>query len=80
MVSFNYWKQSVENVVYLLIGLHLDDLPDENYHINYENGFHVCDMAKIVILNFENDHEETFNKNIAINEGHFTPCDYELLF
>ena len=47
--SFKYWKFSVESIVYLLTGFKLDDLPDENYHINYENGMHICDMAKIIL-------------------------------
>lgn len=48
-MGFEYWKQSVENVVFLLTGHFLDDLPDENYRINYDNGLHICDMAKIII-------------------------------
>ena len=49
--AFKKWKFMVEKIVYLVTDFKLDDLPDENYHINYENGMHVCDMAKIVILN-----------------------------
>ena len=50
-MSFEKWKFMVDGIVYLILGFRLDDLPDENYHINYENGIHVCDMAKIVITN-----------------------------
>ena len=48
-MDFEYWKFSVESIVYILTGFKLDDLPDENYRINYENGLHICDMAKIVL-------------------------------
>jgi len=51
MSTFEKWKFMVGGIVYLILGFKLDDLPDENYHINYENDMHVCDMAKIVILN-----------------------------
>ena len=52
MISFEDWRFLVESIVYLLTGFKLDELPDENYYVNYENGMHVCDMAKIVSLNF----------------------------
>ena len=50
-MTFEKWKFMVGDIVYLVSGFRLDDLPDENYHINYENDMNVCDMAKIYIIN-----------------------------
>ena len=52
--TFEDWKELVDQMVYVLIGYHLDDLPDENYRVNYEYKLKFCDMANIVVSNFEN--------------------------
>ena len=52
--TFEDWKELVDQMVYVLIGFHLDDLPDENYRVNYEYKLKFCDMANIVVSNFEN--------------------------
>lgn len=52
MYSFEQWRNLVDSIVFIVINLHLDDLPDEDFRINYDNGLHVCDMAKLVIINF----------------------------
>ena len=52
MVSFEKWKQCVDDIVFVIIGYHLDDLPDENFRINYDNNLNYCDMAKIILSNF----------------------------
>ena len=51
-VPFEEWKRIVGDIVFVSIGYHLDDLPDEDYRINYDNNLHYCDMAKIVVNNF----------------------------
>ena len=51
--TFDEWKNLVDQLVFVLIGYHLDDLPDENYRLNYDTGLKFCDMGKIVVSNFE---------------------------
>ena len=51
--TFDEWKKLVDQLVFVLIGYHLDDLPDENYRLNYDTGLKFCDMGKIVVSNFE---------------------------
>ena len=50
VTSFEKWKYKVEIIVHKETGLHLDELPDENYHINYENGMNFTEMANYIIL------------------------------
>ena len=42
----------VDDIVFVSIGYHLDDLPDEDFYVNYEENLDIYDMAKIVIDNF----------------------------
>jgi len=51
--KFEQWKGLVNDIVFVSIGYRLDDLPDEDYRVNYDNGLHFCDMAKKVIDDFE---------------------------
>jgi len=48
--SFKEWKSKVEQIVYKSIGLYLDDLPDEDFMMNYEDSVTPDDMAAIVLL------------------------------
>jgi hypothetical protein len=50
-ISFESWKQQIENEIFYRFNLILDDLPDENYHINYENGMSCDEMIHIIIKN-----------------------------
>lgn len=43
------WYNIVSILVYNELGVELDDLPDENYRMNFENGVLPQDMAKIII-------------------------------
>ena len=53
MSKFYEWKKLVDSIVFILTGYYLDDLPDENYRLNYDTGLKFCDMGKIVVSNFE---------------------------
>lgn len=50
--KFYIWKTTVENIVYEKIGYTLDDLPDELYRDNFDNGSTAEYMAEKVIKNF----------------------------
>jgi hypothetical protein len=52
MGEFYQWRELVNSIVFILTNNFIDDLPDENYRINFDNGLHACDMAKIVEANF----------------------------
>jgi hypothetical protein len=49
--NFFSWRSRVEKIVYDNLKVFLDDLPDENYRINFENGVSVQTMAEIVLSN-----------------------------
>ena len=51
IVDFIIWKDLVDSIVFIATGYHLDDLPDEDFRINFDNGLNICDMARIVINN-----------------------------
>jgi hypothetical protein len=50
-MTFEQWKKQVENIVYTEIQCYLDDLPDENYKLNYNYNVSPEVMAQIVINN-----------------------------
>ena len=43
------WVNKVDKIVFKYLNLHLDDLPDENYRINFDEGMEPESMAKIII-------------------------------
>ena len=51
-IDFLNWMTEVENYVYSQINLSLDDLPDELYRINFDQGTTPEEMAKVVLDNF----------------------------
>ena len=50
-LTFEKWKESVAIIVYAKFRCNLDDLPNENYSINYNNNMTSVIMANIVIEN-----------------------------
>ena len=50
-ISFTEWKQLVQDKIFIKYSVLLDDLPDENYHVNYEDGMCVNEMVEIVVKN-----------------------------
>jgi hypothetical protein len=59
---YTEWMSQVEYIVYESLEMYLDDLPDENYRINFDEGMCPEEMAQIVInssLPIENMIEET---------------------
>ena len=51
-IDFLNWMTEVENYVYTQINLSLDDLPDELYRINFDQGTTPKEMAEVVLDNF----------------------------
>jgi len=50
---FQVWKDLVDTIVYKKSGFHLDDLPDEDYRNNYEQGVSFNTMSITVLSNNE---------------------------
>ena len=46
--QYNEWVDKVAKIVYASIAIDLDDLPDENYRINFDDGMTPEEMAKII--------------------------------
>ena len=51
-VLYREWMNTVSKIVYMKIHIHLDDLPDENYRINFDQDMTAEDMAKIVLRTY----------------------------
>ena len=56
-ILYNEWMNSVAAIVYIKIKLDLQDLPDEDYRLNFDDGVSSTTMAKIIIENYINSLE-----------------------
>ena len=56
--TFKIWMKRVSKIIFGTLDISLDDLPDENYRINYDAGMSVELMAEIVINNNQFDYRE----------------------
>ena len=54
-ISFQKWKNSVEDFVYHSTGYYLEDYPDEDYWNTWNEGHTPGYMANIVIENSNNE-------------------------
>lgn len=52
-LTFDKWKSHVEKIVYETIGIKCDELPDEDYWLNWDGGTTSLRMAQSIALNFE---------------------------
>lgn len=53
-ISFIAWKKRVDDIVYKELELHLDDLPDEDFRMAYDNNINAIKFAKFIIkINME---------------------------
>lgn len=50
-LSYKSWVNEVDSKVFKKLKLHLEDLPDELYRDNYDEGISTDEMAKFVIEN-----------------------------
>jgi hypothetical protein len=50
--SFEKWMSLVESLVYNEIKINLNDLPDEDFRMNYNDGLSPNGMATIVLNNY----------------------------
>jgi len=51
-ILYSEWVNSVAAIVYIKIKLDLQDLPDEDYRNNFEEGVTSTTMAKMIIDNY----------------------------
>lgn len=58
-LPFEDWMNTVEDLVYNDIGLYLEDLPDENFRMNYEDNMSPEEMALIITENINDMISET---------------------
>jgi len=47
-MSFQNWKNIVDNIVYNKTKMHCNDLPDEDYWVNWDNNVSPKDMAQVI--------------------------------
>ena len=50
-INFLIWMSNIEKIVYAKIKCSLDDIPDEDYYVCFEDGVTYENMAKLVIKN-----------------------------
>lgn len=50
-MTFDSWKDNVDQLVFTDLGLHCIDLPDEDYWLNWDKSVPPQKMADIVIKN-----------------------------
>ena len=50
-MNFNQWYDAVGELVYDETGMDIDDLPDEEYRLNYDAGVTAVTMSQIVMSN-----------------------------
>lgn len=62
-LTFEEWKKNVDKIVYENISKRCDDLPDEDYWVNWDSGTTSDMMAKSIIFDFE--------KMIEFYENHY---------
>ena len=53
-IDFAKWVKKVDKIVYTNIKLHLQDLPDEDFWINWNNGMNYKLMANNIIKDQKN--------------------------
>ena len=51
-ILYSEWVNSVAAIVYIKIKLDLQDLPDEDYRNNFEEGVSSTTMAKMIVDNY----------------------------
>ena len=49
--TFEVWKERVDKTVFSKLNLHCNDLPDEDYWMNWDNNIDSQQMANYVIQN-----------------------------
>ena len=59
---YNEWVDKVAKIVYASLQMYLEDLPDEKFRINYDDGMSPEDMAKIIIEPYDDLIRETVGK------------------
>ena len=66
-ISYFEWLHTVETLVFNKIGLYLEDLPDETFRINFDDGMSTLEMAKIIIDPYDNLISDSVNRILFDN-------------
>ena len=53
-MTFEAWKENVDQLVFTKLGLHCNDLPDEDYWLNWDKGVTPQSMANFVFKDVNN--------------------------
>lgn len=63
---FKIWVQNIDIYIYSLIDIHLDDLPDNTFRLDFNAGTSVIEMAEKVLKDteWEDYYYAMKNKNI----------------
>ena len=59
---FKQWMRQVDEYVFDKLDLHLDDLPDEMYRIEFDEGCSPLDMGKHVVSEYMKMYNELIGK------------------
>ena len=52
-MSFQNWKNLVDRIVYKKTKMHCDDLPDEDYWMNWDKNVSPKDMAQVIFKDLD---------------------------
>lgn len=53
-IQYKDWLKKIDDIVFSKIKMHIDDLPDKNYYMLYEDSYDYNAIANMVINNATN--------------------------
>jgi hypothetical protein len=51
--NYNLWIKQIDDYIYNLIDIHLDDLPDNTFKLDFDDGVSIIEMANKVVKDTE---------------------------
>ncbi len=51
--NYNLWIKQIDDYIYNLIDIHLDDLPDNTFKLDFDEGISITEMADKVVKDTE---------------------------
>ena len=66
LINYNLWVKQIDTYIFNLIDIHLNDLPDNTFRLDFEEGTSVIKMADKVVKDteWENYYYAMKNKEI----------------